>query len=87
MPEIISLIDDESELLDVLGARARNRTMEERAAKVMRMTTAIGKVPLFVRRLQEAGRSRFNETGPSACPRQARRRRSAGFSGSGSQSP
>jgi hypothetical protein len=42
MPEIISLIDDDSELLDVLGAWARNRTMEERAAKVMRMTTAIG---------------------------------------------
>jgi hypothetical protein len=46
--EIISVIDDESELLAALGAWARDKSMEERAAKIMHMTVAIGKVPLFV---------------------------------------
>ena len=55
--DIISVIDDE--------AWARDKTMEERAAKVMRMTIAIGKVPLFVemgheQRVKEAGRSQPN---------------------------
>jgi hypothetical protein len=64
--DIISVIDDESDLLAALGAWARDKTMEERAAKVMRMTIAIGKVPLFVataheRRAKEAGRSRLND--------------------------
>ena len=47
--DIISAIDDERELLTALEAWARDKTMEERAAKVMRMTIAIGKVPLFCR--------------------------------------
>jgi len=39
--------------------------MEERAAKVMRMTIAIGRVPLFIemgheQRVKEAGRSQPN---------------------------
>jgi hypothetical protein len=46
--DIINLIDRESELLGALEAWARDKTMEERAAKVMRMTAAIGKVPLFL---------------------------------------
>ena len=55
--DIISVINDE--------AWARDKTMEERAAKVMRMTIAIGKVPLFVKlgheqRVKEAGRSQPN---------------------------
>ena len=55
--DIISVINDE--------AWARDKTMEERAAKVMRMTIAIGKVPLFVemgheQRVKEAGRSQPN---------------------------
>ena len=55
--DIISVIDDE--------AWARDKTMEERAAKVMRMTIAIGKVSLFVeigheQRVKEAGRSQPN---------------------------
>ena len=47
--DIISAIDDERELLTALEAWARDKTMEERAAKVMRMTIAIGKVPLLSR--------------------------------------
>ena len=63
--DIISVIDDERELLTALEAWAQDKTMEERAAKVMRMTIAIGKVPLFVemgreRRVKEAGRSQPN---------------------------
>ena len=62
--DIISVIDDERELLTALEAWARDKTMEERAAKVMRMTIAIGKVPLFVKmgqqRVKEAGRSQPN---------------------------
>jgi hypothetical protein len=60
--DIISVIDDESELLTALEAWAQDKTMDERAAKVMRMTIAIGKVPLFVemrheQRVKEASRS------------------------------
>jgi hypothetical protein len=44
--DIISLIDDEDELLAALAAWGRDKTMEERAAKVIRITTTIGKVPL-----------------------------------------
>ena len=63
--DIISVIDDERELLTALEAWARDKTMEERAAKVMRMTIAIGKVSLFVeigheQRVKEAGRSQPN---------------------------
>ena len=63
--DIISVIDDERELLTALEAWAQDKTMEERAAKVMRMTIAIGKVPLFVemgheQRVKEAGRSQPN---------------------------
>jgi len=47
--DIISVIDDERELLTALEAWARDKTMEERAAKVMRMTIAIGRVPPFYR--------------------------------------
>ena len=44
--DIISLIDDEDELLAALAAWGRDKTMEERAAKVIRITTTMGKVPL-----------------------------------------
>ena len=44
--DIINLIDDEDELLAALAAWARDKTMDERAAKVIRITTTIGKVPL-----------------------------------------
>ena len=47
--DIISLIENESELLAALGAWARDKTMEDRAAKIRRMTIAIGKVPLSIR--------------------------------------
>ena len=47
--DIISLIDDEDELLAALAAWAQDRTMEDRAAKIRRMTIAIGKVPLSIR--------------------------------------
>jgi hypothetical protein len=69
--DIVSLIDDEGELLVALGAWARDKTMEERAAKVMRMTIAIGKVPLFVatgRERWEAGKSRPNAHAPLRRP-------------------
>ena len=48
--DIISLIDDEDELLAALAAWGRDKTMEERAAKVIHVTTAIGMVPLAAQR-------------------------------------
>jgi hypothetical protein len=51
--DIISLIDDEDELLAALAAWAQDRTMEDRAAKIRRITIAIGKVPLSVERRRE----------------------------------
>jgi len=55
--DIISLIEDESELLAALGVWARHKTMEDRAAKIRCMTIAIGNVPLSV----ESGRERREE--------------------------
>ena len=59
--DIISLIENESELLAALGVWARDKTMEDRAAKIRRMTIAIGKVPLATghqRRVEEGEPSR-----------------------------
>jgi hypothetical protein len=59
--DIISLIENESELLAALGVWARDKTMEDRAAKIRRMTIAIGKVPLSTghqRRVKEGEPSR-----------------------------
>ena len=39
--DIISLIENESELLAALGVWARDKTMEDRAAKIRRMTIAM----------------------------------------------
>jgi len=62
--DLISVIDHESELLAALSVWARDKTMGERAAKIRRMTIAIGKVPLWTgdeRRVREAGTSRLND--------------------------
>jgi hypothetical protein len=59
--DIINLIENESELLAALGVWARDKTMEDRAAKIRRMTIAIGKVPLSTghqRRVKEGEPSR-----------------------------
>jgi hypothetical protein len=64
--DIISLIENESELLAALGVWARHKTMEDRAAKIRRMTIAIGNVPLSVEsgreRREEGRRRQFNVT-------------------------
>jgi hypothetical protein len=50
--DLIRVIDHESELLAALEAWARDKTMEERAAKIRRMTIAMGKVPLATYRAE-----------------------------------
>jgi hypothetical protein len=62
--DIISVTDDERALLTALEAWARDKTMEERAAKVMRMTIPIGKVPLFVEMGHEQWVKEAGRTGP-----------------------
>jgi len=55
--DIISLIEDEDDLLAALAAWARDKTMAERAAKIRRITIAIGKMPLSV---ETGGERRVN---------------------------